>query len=145
MKKPISNITKIWLAIMIFMLSGFFLLDIKITYINICSLFAILISCSFILFAVTLLMQDYKNILHIAGIIGSTFLYAITILISVAFSNFFKDTIGTFIFIEILINIIYLFTLIAVIHFGNKKSITDSKATLKLEKSIYGESKRGGF
>ncbi len=148
MRKRIIINCSIYLLYVTLVLAGFFLLGIEKTALNFWSLGFLLFSITFSFFVSLggdFLRSTRDNFFNIVGIYSAIVVYHIAVIICTVFTPIFRENIGTFIFIQIAINIVFMIMLIAIIGFTGHINKDDDKTFNKIKSGEYDSPKRGGF
>ncbi len=129
-------------------LSGFFLLNIEQIAINIWSLvfliFSYIVTLSSTLFLLTK-RANSDDVFAFTGINSLLFVYQISVFVSVALVWLTNIHLGTFIFIQLVLNAIFIIMFVLLMFSSKSINETNLKTMQKLENGDFNNEKRGGF
>ncbi len=148
MRRSININCSIFILCVILVISGFFLLDIEKIALNYWALGFLLFSFTFSMLVSlggTFLRSTRDNVFNIVGLYSAIFIYQIGVIVCTIFTPLFKENVGTFIFIQIAINIVFTVVLITIISFTGYLNKVDDKTFDKIKSGEYDSPKRGGF
>ncbi len=148
MRKRVIINCAIYILYVTLVLAGFFLLGIEKTALNFWALGFLLFSITFSIFvslAGDFLRSTRENVFNIVGVYSAIAIYHIAVIICTVFTPIFRENIGTFIFIQIAINVVFIIILIAIIGFTGHIYKVDDRTFDKIKSGEYDSPKRGGF
>ncbi len=148
MRKSIYINCSIFILSVILVVSGFFLLGIEKTALNYWALGLLIFSFIFstlVSLSGTFLRSTRDNVFNIVGAYSTIVIYQIAVIVFTVFTPLFKEHVGTFIFIQIVINIMFIIVLIVIVSFTGHINKVDDKTFDKIKTGEYNSPKRGGF
>ncbi len=148
MNRSIFFILGTYITIYILLLTGFFLLGIEQSSLNIGTL--IFFTNSFSLSFFTTLFVLIRNsvtekVFSISATTVLNIFYIITTIVSLFISGIFNFSLGPFILVQLVIIAIYLILFFAIVIFSGYIKSSDEKSYEKLQNGEYDKAKRGGF
>ncbi len=146
-KGVLTTLITFVIAIMV-VIAGFFLLEIDKVTLNFWAfgslIFSLLVS---LLTTLTMVATKKKRdgVFYVAGINSAIWIYQIAVIIVVLCTRFFADHLYRFILAQIIINAVYLITIIVIFNISKSIYNSNQKTQYNLDNGEYDAPKRGGF
>ncbi len=146
--KSVKITSIIFILTIVIVVAGFFLLDIEKTAINYWTLGAIVFS-SVVALCVTLMTILKKattdRVFYLAGVNSFLWIYEVLVIIGVVITRLLSSTVGVFIFVQLLINVGLVISLLVISHAAERVENVDYETMSKMKSGEYDKPKRGGF
>ncbi|MDR0979203.1 MAG: hypothetical protein LBL91_04650 [Lachnospiraceae bacterium] len=148
MSRKISMPVIAYMAVILIVVAGFFLLEIEQTDINLWAfgslVFSLLLSMVVTL-TVTIKKSESNNITYNSAVMSLSAIYEVIVILTMFFVGAFETNLNGFIFLQIIINIIFI--VLVVMLKGTNEHIKDNntKTAQNLSNGEYNTPKRGGF
>ena len=128
--------------------AGFFLLNFEkntINYWAFGSLFFALVASMFVMISVIKPKRNKEYVLFRSGMISAISIYLIVVVTSVLMAGLFAEHINNFIYLQFVINAIFLIVTTIVVNVSAHKYAINEKTAKRLQDGEYNTPKRGGF
>ena len=146
MTRAMKTTITIYAIVFIVVILGFFLFGIEKSPINIWAFSSLLFSLFVSLLGILFLLDRRRgNVFLTSGFSSLISLYQIIVIASLFFKNLFKENVGGFAFMEILIFAIFLILAVLLYYFSLQKFEKDMKTIEKLQNGEFDNPKRGGI
>ncbi len=146
--KSVKISISIFILTIILVVSGFFLLGIERTSINYWTLAVVVFSITISLCVTLMTFRNKgitKGLFYLSGINSITWIYQIAVILGIVITRLLSCTIGVFVFVQLLINVVFFMALLFILHTAEHIDNVNNDTMDKLENGEYNTPKRGGF
>lgn len=148
MTKWFATSIGIYILSLVIVISGFFLLEIESTEINLFALYSLIFTFTVLvlsMFSIILKNKTGGNLFYSTGLNILMFIYLAVVIIVVACTRFFEDNIGKFKLVHIVAFSIYLIVFLIVNAYSKYVNKIDDDTVQKIENGEFEQPKRGKF
>ncbi len=146
--KSVKITASIFILTILVVIAGFFLLEVERTAINYWTLAAIVFSsvASLCVTVATIISRDTtRHVFFLAGVNSALWIYQIAVILTVIVTRFFGVTVGVFVFVQLLVNVGLIITLLVLTYSADRVQNVNNDTMNKIKYEEYDKPKRGGF